>query len=198
VSLPPGHSRGGVCGGVLPGGVAGSGGRVEVRGFYTHVDDLIRYQRTSQNQAVPLNIQSARLAGLEAGVSGDALDVVHLHGALTVLDARDEDSGRSLPLRPGVVGYVRAEAHATDLGPVSRARVFVDLEHVGASTADPAALITIPERTRLGLGVSVELLEGALRLDASLRDLFDARGYDVLGLPLPGRSFALELTAGGW
>ncbi|MFO0711512.1 MAG: TonB-dependent receptor [Sandaracinus sp.] len=198
VLLRPETSLGGDLGVVLAGRVEGVRGRVELRGFASHLDDLIRYQRVAQNQAVPLNVASARILGLEAGVSGDALDHLRLEGALTLLDARDETSGLALPLRPSVVGYARLEGYVRTRGVFSGVRVYAEVEHVSSSTADPAALVVIAERTPLGAGVSASFFDERVRLDLVVRDVFDVRGYDVLGLPLPGRSFAAELTIGGW
>lgn len=198
VLLRPETSFGGDVGAVLAGRTDGVRGRIELRGFANQVQDLIRYARVAQNQAVPLNVLSARLLGLEAGVSGDVLDHLRVEGALTLLDARDMGTQITLPLRPSVVAYARVEGHVSSRGVWSGARLYVELEHVGASTADPAGLVTIPERTVLGAGASVSFFDRWLRLDLVLRDAFDARGYDVLGLPLPGRSVALELTGTGW
>ncbi len=198
VLLEPETSFGGDVGVVLAGRTEHVRGRVELRGFATHVDDLIRYQRIAQNQAVPLNVDAARLLGLEAGVSGEAIGHLRLDGALTLLDARDETTGLALPLRPSIVGYARLEGFTAGEGVWSGGRLYVEVEHVASSTADPAALVTIPSRTTLGAGLSVSFFDDWLRLDVVLRDAFDVRGYDVLGLPLPGRSFAVELTAAGW
>jgi outer membrane receptor protein involved in Fe transport len=203
VLLRPETSYGGELGVVVAGRAEVVRGRLELRGFASHLEDLVRYQRVAQNQAVPLNVLDARLVGLEAGVSGDLLGHVRLDGALTLLDARDLGTDLALPLRPSVVGYVRLEGHVDGpepggLGTWSGGRVYVEIEHVGASTADPAALVRIPDRSPFGLGVSVSFFDDWLRVDALVRDVADVRGYDVLGLPLPGRSFALELTAAGW
>jgi vitamin B12 transporter len=203
VLLRPETSYGGELGVVVSGRTDGVRGRLEVRGFASQIEDLVRYQRVASNQAVPLNVLDARIVGLEAGVSGDLLDHVRLDGALTLLDARDLSTDLALPLRPSIVGYVRLEGHVDGPDPGGRGlwsggRVYVELEHVGASTADPAALVTIPDRTPIGLGISASFFDDWLRIDALVRDVADVRGYDVLGLPLPGRSFALELTAAGW
>lgn len=198
-ALAPEESIGGDVGVLVRGAGDGVRGRLELRGFYTHARELIRYQRTSQNQAVPRNVAAAHLLGGELGVAGEAWgDAVRFTGALTLLDAREERTGLPLPLRPPLVAYARLEARGRRLGPLAGLGGFVDIEHVASVTADPAALVVVDERTRVGLGLSAELLAGALRLDVTLRDLLDARGFDVLGLPLPGRTLSAALTAGGW
>jgi hypothetical protein len=69
----------------------------------------------------------------------------------------------------------------------------VDLEQVSATFADPANLVALPDRVRLGAGVVVDLAEHA-ELALTVRDLFDARGLDLLGAPLPGRAVSLAFT----
>ncbi len=193
-ALRPETSIAGDVGAVVAGRTEGLRGRAEVRGFLTRVEDLIRYQRITTNQAVPMNVLGAELAGLEAGVSADLLAHLRVDGALTLLDARDTTTGVALPLRPSVVASARVEGYVREVGALSSGRLWIELEHVGASTADPAGLVTIPERTTLGVGVSASFVGERVRLDVLVRDVLDARGYDVLGLPLPGRSVGVQLT----
>ena len=168
--------------------------RAELRAFASRIEGLIRYVRVSANQVVPLNIQAGVLYGGELGVSLDVLDAVSIRGALTALDARDASTQLALPLRPAWTGYARIETHEEHVLWLDRLSGFVDLEGVSASTADPAALIEIPGRVRLGVGIGARILGEKLQLDVRVADVFDARGYDALGLPLPGRSVFAELT----
>ena len=168
--------------------------RAELRAFASRIDSLIRYVRISANQVVPLNIEAGVLYGGELGVSLDLFDALSIRGALTALDARDASTQLALPLRPAWTGYARVEAHEDHVLWLDRLSGFVDVEGVSASTADPAALIEIPARARAGVGVGARMLGEKLRLDVRVADVFDARGYDSLGLPLPGRSVFAELT----
>jgi vitamin B12 transporter len=168
--------------------------RAELRGFASRIDNLIRYVRVSANQVVPLNIAAGVLYGAELGVSLDLFDALALRGAVTALDARDATTNLALPLRPAWTGYARLEAREERVLFLDRLSGFVDLEGVSATTADPAALIEIPSRVRVGLGLGARILGERLQLDVRLTDLFDARGYDSLGLPLPGRAVFVELT----
>ena len=153
--------------------------------------------RVSANQVVPLNIAAGVLYGGELGVSLDLFDALALRGALTALDARDATTNLALPLRPAWTGYARLEAREERVLFLDRLSGFVDVEGVSTTTADPAALIEIPARVRVGLGLGARILGERLQLDVRLTDLFDARGYDSLGLPLPGRAVFVELTVVG-
>lgn len=169
-------------------------GSLDVRGFGTVVSDLIRYERTSQNQSTPLNVASATLAGVEASLTGSLGRWAHLTTAFTWLHARDETRARGLPLRPPVSLYARLSGTSDAFEVVDRVAAFVDVEYVAESYADPANLAVIPSRARVGFGLSVTLFERHLSLEVVLRDAFDARGVDILGLPLAGRSFVGSLT----
>ncbi len=169
-------------------------GSIELRGFVTLASDLIRYRRTAQYTAVPENVASAILYGGELGVSGRLGRHVSLHGALTLLDTRTEYLGRErrLPLRPWITAYVRPTVSAFALGALERADLWVELTHVGDNALDPINSASLPARTRVGLGLA--LYVAFLRVDLSVRDVFDQRGTDLMGFPLPGRSFAAALT----
>jgi iron complex outermembrane receptor protein len=193
-TLSPEHSVGGDLGAMAVGHWGPVRGRIEARGFALHVSDLIRYRRTSQYRAVPENVAEARILGVEGGLDLEVTEWVGLAGALTVMDAVDLESARDIPLRPTFSAYVRPRVMLGPLGWVSDLDLFVDLTHVGDSYADPANLVVTPGRTRVGAGMGLAVLDGRVRIDGVVTDLFDARGQDVLGFPLPGRSFFVDLT----
>jgi iron complex outermembrane receptor protein len=172
-------------------------GRAELRGFVTLASDLIRYRRTAQLTAVPENVASATLFGGELGVSGAVGRHFALAGALTLLDTRTDYLGaaRRLPLRPWLTAYLRPAVSTFDLGPLARVDLWADLAFVSESylfpANDPGGLLA--PRTKVGVGVSLHI-EGGLRVDLAVRDLLDQRGADLLGFPLPGRTFTAALT----
>jgi iron complex outermembrane receptor protein len=55
--------------------------------------------------------------------------------------------------------------------------------------ADLAGLAVIPEQHALDLDASASALEGRAVLRARVVNVFDTARYDVVGFPLPGRSF---------
>ncbi len=171
-------------------------GRAELRGFVTLASDLIRYRRNTLYQAVPENVASATLAGVELGATGELTRHVRLVTAWTLLGTWTDHGGRErrLPLRPWLTGYVRPEVRALGVGPLDVLAAFVDLEHVSESFWDPANTSALPERTRIGIGASVEVWGGRLRVDAVVRDVLDRRGFDLLGFPLPGRTLSVDLA----
>lgn len=169
-------------------------GSVEARMFALFTRDLVRYRRTAQNQAVPENVDRARTLGAELGARGDIGPRFGLSGAITWLAPEDTTLDRTLPLRPRIQTYLRPELR---LGPAGgpRAVLFVDLVHVGSMFADPHNLVVVAARTLLGAGAAVRLWEGRVEIAVTGSDLTDRRPFDVLGFPLPGRSFELTVTA---
>ncbi len=167
-------------------------GSIEARGFAIFAQDLVQYVRTSQYQASPSNVESARSIGAELGGDATLADHVRLAFATTWLDARAGD--RRLALTPELSAYVRSELLLRGLGPIGAATLFCDVTHLSSSFADAANLVTIDARTLFGAGARATFLGDHAELALTVRDLFDARGQDVMGFPLPGRSFALELT----
>lgn len=165
----------------------------EVRGFALRIDDLIRYASSSQYTASPQNVDGATMLGAELALRGALLRSLSLVAAGSVLEARDADD-RRLPLRPSLSGYARAELVLRKRPWVRALGLYADIAYLGASFLDAANLVRVDSRVKIGLGVNVSLLGGRLALAFGVRDLFDARGTDVLGFPLPGRSFALALT----
>lgn len=171
-------------------------GHAELRGFLTMATDLIRYFRTSTHEAVPQNVDSATLAGVELGVNGQATRHLLLRGAVTVLGTWTPYLGytRQLPLRSPITAYGRPTIRLFDVGPLDRIDVWLDVLHVGASFWDPVNSSSLPERTVFGVGLALSVWQDRVRLDLAMRDLFDQRGTDLLGFPLPGRTFTASLT----
>lgn len=168
-------------------------GSFELRGFWLSIRDEIVYTRTSLFTASPLNLASATTRGVEAATRLQMGKHVRLVGTFTFLDSLN-GSDRQLPLRPRTQAYVRPELEFASWGPLDKVRFYIDMTHIGGNFADIANLVVIEARTQFGVGASVVFASEQLELAASVRDVFDARGRDVLGFPLPGRSFALTFT----
>jgi vitamin B12 transporter len=167
-------------------------GTFEARGFFASVRDQIVFARSSQYTSTPVNLAQSRSLGLELGCDLALAERIHVRSALTWLDASSE--ARLLPLRSRLQAYGRVEGRMPALLGLEKVRAYVDVLHVGSNFADVANLIIVPARTQFGAGAGFEALNGLLGVDASIRDAFDARGVDVLGFPLPGRTFALTLS----
>ncbi len=188
--------------GFLPEGWLGT---LELAGFASDVEDLIQFRRSSAQTAVASNEERALLRGFELSASLDAWSHLRLQGAHTTLWTESRSPfparrGKPLPLRPRARSHARVEVYqATPEG--HEARLYADLDHVGSNTYDPAGLVRAPARYVWSLGAGLRLestglvgLEGRLELGVVIRDLQDTRPVDLLGYPLPGRSWDMSLT----
>ncbi len=172
-------------------------------GYLRNARDLITFVRTAQSTIVPINLGRASVRGLELEAGTGFLR--HFQGdlALTLFDGRDETPGRTLlnarlPYQPRLVVApgVRAETPSLGTFPVERASLGGRLVHESSRYADPAGQSVIPAQTTVDVDVGVEGLGRSAILRARVGDLFDARRYDVVGFPLPGRTFFVSLELG--
>jgi len=173
----------------------------EVFGFARRVSDLIAYRRTSIGAIAPYNVGEARVVGVELEAGAEWRHHFRSNLALTWLDPRDTTQPRGLtndlvPFQARFQGSLFVEAFAEWSGSgVSRAGLDGRLSERASRLADPAGLIVLPASTQLDLGGSLRFGDGCLALRAAVDDLLDARHFDVIGYPLPGRSVHATLDA---
>jgi iron complex outermembrane receptor protein len=167
---------------------------LELRGFYQRREDSIAAYRTAQFQVGYENLSAVRQWGIESGLGLELSDYAALHASLTWLRSENALDQR-LPFRPEYVSYVRPEAHLSfDQRVVSRAGLFAELSDRSFAYVDNANLAYVGGCLQVGLGAFLELLQRRLRLSANIADANDARCTDLIGYPLPGRSFFLSLS----
>jgi len=170
-------------------------GYASVGGFLTHLDNAIRFRRTSQSTFKAENIGGARSRGVEIELRGGLTQHFILQIEATWTQAIDKATGNQLPVQPEWVAFVQPEAHSGTLSKwVSDIMAFFQVSYVGKTYDDPANLIEVTARTVLATGVGVDLFEGRLGLSLRVDDLLDVRGQDLLGYPLPGRRYTGRLS----
>jgi len=181
---------------VIQGKLAGLQGHVEARAFSLWIDDMIRYQLTLPRfEAIPENIDRARIRGMELGQQVTLDRTFHWVSSATFLYSEDPAVDRSLPLRPQVQFYLRPTFMLARLHrPLDALRFYFDVLHIGSVFVDRSNLIRLPSQTRLGAGASLETWHRRATWALSVYDLFNNRGFDLLGFPLPGRHAMLSLT----
>ena len=171
-------------------------------GFARRVSDLMAYRRSSLNAVQPYNVGSARVLGgeLEAGVQ--FAEHARASLALTVLDPRVTTAGRNLtndlvPYQSRLVSSLFVEGFVDPRsGALRRAGLDARLSHRGSRVADPAGLLVLPASTTLDLGATLRIgRQPELSVRAALDDVFDARHFDFIGYPIPGRRFHCSVEA---
>jgi len=164
----------------------------DLRLFGLWLDDLIVARRNSQQEIIPINERRGRVLGAEASVEVRFGDHVRASGAVTAQDSENVDTGRALPFRAPFIASALLTGRTGRVGPVDRLSARVEVAHRAEMSIAPSGLERLPGRTTVDLGFEV-LLARRAQTYVELRDVFDARGADFLGFPLPGRRFELGL-----
>jgi vitamin B12 transporter len=172
--------------------------------YVRRATDLVTYVRTSESYVTPVNVGVADVAGLEleggfgfAGYFAAGLGV-------TLVDFRDRTPGRTLvndllPYHSRLILAPAVEATTPRFGRVlGEASLRAELVYQSNRYADFAGQDIIPEQASLNLDAALTWFERALFLRGRVADVLDAERYDVVGFPLPRRSFfvSLELRTG--
>jgi len=170
-------------------------GYASVGAFLTHLDNAIRFRRTSQSTFKAENIDGARTRGVEIELRGGVTEHFILQADATWTQAIDTATGNQLPVQPEWVAFAQPEGHSGTLSKqVSDLMAFFQVSYVGKTYDDPANLVEVSARTVLAAGVGADLFESRLGLSFRVDDLLDVRGQDLLGYPLPGRRYTGRLS----
>jgi iron complex outermembrane receptor protein len=181
----------------------------EANVFARYSDDLIQYVRASQGYLAPQNVESARVVGLEATARASAFQRLFGDVVVTLLDPRNTSPSRTtandlLPLRSPVVvvsslrfDWPVGRGATETLGPsrgLQRVGAVARVTYLSSRFADPAGLAVLAEQAWLDLEASVALF-GTLDVRARVGNVTDALRTDIVGYPLPGRTFFLSLES---
>jgi iron complex outermembrane receptor protein len=156
--------------------------------FYRNrIDNLILFIQNSQRTSVASNISKAEMMGHEISWGTTVADHVNLSGNLTVQHTEDESEisywkGNQLPGRPQFELFNRFE-YFNYLG-----KVFYEFNYLSNNFLDRVNFKKIAARKINNLGVSFYPVKN-LTLTFEIKNLNDAAIEDVIGYPLPGRSF---------
>jgi vitamin B12 transporter len=170
--------------------------------FARWTSDLISFVHSPQGYVTPRNVTSARVSGIElqGGVGFLRWFTIDLSG--TLLDPRDTTAGRLtvndvLPFQSRfvVVPRLSAESRRIGLSPIGRVRAEIRWVYQSSRYSDPAGLAVIPAQTSLDAEVLAQTTNRVWTARLRASDLIDTPLFDIVGFPLPGRSFFLSLEA---
>lgn len=158
----------------------------ELSGFALHIENLIVGRRTAVGTLAFRNERSGDNLGVEAALKlglGPSLDY---DGALSLLDAGLQSDGFDLdqPLRVPL----RLHQQLSWRFPVEGLQWWASVDYRSGFPTDLTNQVSQADLTLVDVGVRGRSPDG-LVISASVRDLFDARGLDLLRFPRPGRSF---------
>jgi vitamin B12 transporter len=164
--------------------------------YHQRTRNLVAWRRSSFGQIRPYNVGQARLIGAELFAGLVLMRSLRLEGTLGVLDPRDITPSRVytndiLPYRSRLSGNLRFEAGLPQENTIRGLRTAaVGLTVSGQSSRYivPAGNAVIPSSTTVALDGRLAFFAVPLLLRASVMNLFDRQTFDLLGMPLPGRS----------
>lgn len=169
-------------------------------GFARFADALIAYRRSSLGAVRPYNASSARVLGLELA-AGLFWRVLRLGVALTATDPRDVSEDRTI--ESDLLPYESRLIVAPEIELISppwraihldRASLAARFRYRSERVADPAGLIVLSAEHQLDVDAALMFVEH-LGLRGRIANLLDQRTFDLVGYPLPGRSYHALLEA---
>ena len=178
------------------------GAYVDAFVFGRWADGLIAYERTGQGFLTPYNVGAARVLGAEV-LTGVALtSIARLEVAVTALDPRDTTPGRTtvndiLPFRSRLIAAprLRADWKRKSRNGVSGVGGEVRGLYQSSRYVDPAGLGVIGQQATVDVEGDVAFFDGLLTVRGRVADLLNAARTDIIGYPLPGRSFYAGVEA---
>lgn len=164
----------------------------ELAWFLNHVEDLIQLLQTSQFTVQARNLTDARIQGIESALWITPLAWLDLSGNYTFQWAKDTSGlpgtdGKFLPGRPRHEFSLKANAHNR------WGRLFADLSWMDDNFLDTQNILRVDDRLILGVGATTTLFK-RFTMTFEAKNLSNNRISDVVGFPLPGRSFYGKLT----
>jgi iron complex outermembrane receptor protein len=171
-------------------GLPMSGLFLEAVYFHRQVDDIILMVQTSQRTARAVNIDSARLQGLELSWGLNLGSHLGVSGNYTLQDTENTSeipylNGNDLPGRPRHTLFQRVELFNRLV------KFFYEYHYLSRNYIDQANLEEVDGRNIHNLGLTLYPLAG-LSLTVEVKNLSDQQISDVLGYPLPGRSYLVS------
>lgn len=184
--------------------------QVEVNGFFSYLQDMIRYTRNFV-QGRYTNFGEMRTLGVEAEVKADVTRWLYGYVNATFQDLRDTrkyepssgvpnpTKGLRMPNIPYFLMNAGLEFHKRNPfgGYGQNVRVFSDASFVEEYFFDFEVSQyqekRIPRSFKLDLGMEYSIMDGSLIFSAKISNLTDAKLFSEFNYPLPGRAFTARI-----
>lgn len=170
----------------------------DVRTFGTRADNLIQLVQVGPHKARWLNVAAAQLWGGEVTLRtahGTAWQASLQHATLVARDrsGRVQYDGRALPLRPRSKWLAETRWRPPLPGPLTT-ELWGAWRWQSGYWLDVANEVALPARGLWSTGVEVTTRNGVAAAALRIDNLTDARNFDLVGWPLPGRVVWLTVT----
>lgn len=166
--------------------------------FRNNVDDLIQFMQTSQFTIRAQNIGSATIQGLEFALRAAWDDRISAFSSYTFQDAKDTSAspatnGKYVPGRPKnelAAGITWSENWLDWFG----TRLSGEIHFMSGNYLDTQNLLMVDRRTLISAGFAAIFVKG-ITLSFAARNLLNSHISDLVGYPLPGRSYWITVEA---
>lgn len=170
--------------------------------YQRNAQNLVAYARTGQGFIRPYNVGAARVRGAELLLGSRFFEFAVAEFSATLLDPKDVSPGRTivnqvLPYRSRLIASPRVRfeyARAARRG-LTQMSGQVAAVYQSNRYADPAGLAVIEPQLTVDVDGALDFYRGLLTVRGRIVDLFDQKRTDVIGYPLPGRSFHFGLES---
>ncbi|MBI4209659.1 MAG: TonB-dependent receptor [Deltaproteobacteria bacterium] len=155
--------------------------------FENDIEDLIAFIQNSQQTLIAINIGSADLQGHELSLLWGLWNLFKFSLNYTRQEAVNTSSsflsGNRLPGRAQDEFYFHAEAKFRYVKP------FYEFNFIGSNYLDEGNLVLLKRRFIHNMGITFYPKIRELSMTAEVKNVNDEQIADVLGFPLPGRSY---------
>lgn len=160
--------------------------------FRHRITDLIQFLQTSQFTVRAQNLTKALIQGMEVSAKASWKERLGTYTSYTFQHAKDAGSlpatsGKYLPGRPRhelASGIIWTEPWSKWFS----TRLSAELNYLSGNYLDTQNLLSLEDRMLLSLALATIFLKG-ITLSFSVKNLLDDRISDLVGYPLPGRSY---------
>lgn len=171
---------------------------VELFGFSQWISDLIVYKRSSLGYLRPYNVGQTRTMGVEATLRASPWRWLLAEVSLTGLDPRDVSPDRVgandlLPFRSRLQAAPSLQLKISGYRMLDEAILKLHYIYQSSRYAEASGQVVLPAQGSLDLGLSLFFWQRRIGLRGRAANLLDQVRTDVVGYPLPGRSFFLSM-----
>ncbi len=163
--------------------------------FYQDAKNLIQFARSTVFSQAE-NAGNAIIKGVESSLTAGAWKTVRFYGSHTWLDTHIYSSsnparaGKKSPNHPPNQWTMKGTVYRDRMaGWADHAEIWTELDFTASHFIDGANLTTSPARQILGIGAELRTFGDRLTITLEAKNLTDEEVIDVVGFPLPGRTF---------
>jgi iron complex outermembrane receptor protein len=165
---------------------------LEAAYFRNATDNLIQFMQTSQSTIRAQNMNRALIQGLEVSARAAWKNRLSAYASYTFQRAKDDSSlpstsGKYLPGRPKDELAAGISWNEKWLSWFST-KLYTDLHYMSGNYLDTQNLISVEHRSLLAAGLGATFVD-AIDLSFTVKNLLNERISDLVGYPLPGRSY---------